>query len=151
MGPSCPALWSASTDIAAGSIIFALMLRTAGAVMAAANFVIQGSASVDLRLRLAADATVPGPGRDAALAATGMTNSHPEDGPVLMPCLRVTLQDLEQEIRQQLGSSSSKVCYSVDKKLQSIFAEHPDVQTLKAQRMGFAADANLKDLVKAVL
>lgn len=47
----------------------------AGAVMAAANFVIQGSASVDLRLRLAADATVPGPGRDAALAAIGMGGS----------------------------------------------------------------------------
>ena len=110
----------------------------------------------DFTLPVSRDATtwlcsVKTAAKNLALAATGMTNSHPEDGPVLMPCLRVTLQDLEQEIRQQLGSSSSKVCYSVDKKLQSIFAEHPDVQTLKAQRMGFAADANLKDLVKAVL
>lgn len=47
----------------------------AGAVMAAANFVIQGSAGADLRLRLAAEATMPGPGRDAALAATGTGGS----------------------------------------------------------------------------
>lgn len=47
----------------------------AGAVMAAANYVIQGSMSVDARRRLAAEATVPGPGRDAAIAAVGTGGS----------------------------------------------------------------------------
>jgi len=51
----------------------------------------------------------------------------------------------------QLGSSSSKVHYSIDKELQSIFGKHPEVQTLKAQSMGFVADTNLENLVKAVL
>lgn len=68
-----------------------------------------------------------------------------------MPCQRVKVQELEQEIRRQLGSSVSEVRYSMDKELQSIFGEHPEVQTLKAHSLGFVADSNLTDLVKAVL
>lgn len=89
--------------------------------------------------------------KNIALTATGMANSNLENRPVLMPCLRVKMQELEQEIRRQLGSSSSKVHYSIDKELQSIFGKHPEVQTLKAQSMGFVADTNLENLVKAVL
>ncbi|MEP3655532.1 MAG: NAD-dependent epimerase/dehydratase family protein [Litorimonas sp.] len=86
-----------------------------------------------------------------AFAATGMVKSNLENGPVLMPCQCVNVQELEQEIRRQLGSSPSEVRYSMDKELQSIFGEHPEVRTLKAQSMGFEADSSLKDLVKAGL
>ena len=89
--------------------------------------------------------------KNIAIAATGTANKNLEDTAILMPCQRVKVQELEQEIRRQLGSSPSRVQYSIDKELQSIFGEHPEVQTLKAQRMGFVADTNLKNLVKAVL
>lgn len=52
--------------------------RTAeGALLAAANYVLLGSVAPDLRERLASEATVPGPGRDAAKAAAGAAVSAP--------------------------------------------------------------------------
>ncbi|MEP3891920.1 MAG: NAD-dependent epimerase/dehydratase family protein [Hellea sp.] len=83
--------------------------------------------------------------------ATGGVKIHPESGPILLPTLRVNLQELEQEIRRQLGSSASNVSYAVDTALQAMFGTHPEVQTLKAVNLGFVKDTNLKDLVRATL
>ena len=74
-----------------------------------------------------------------------------ENGPILPPTQRVNILDLEEEIRRQLGSSSSIVRHSPDEKLQSIFGVHPEIETPQARSLGFVKDTDLAALVKAAL
>jgi nucleoside-diphosphate-sugar epimerase len=89
--------------------------------------------------------------RNLTIAASSEFAPPQECSPVLTPTLCVKMKDLEQEIRRQLGTSSSIISYSPDEALQSIFGAHPDVMTPKAQKLGFVADSDLEDLVKSVL
>ena len=73
-----------------------------------------------------------------------------ENGPILPPTQRVNILELEEEIRRQLGSSSI-VRHSPDEKLQSIFGEHPEIETPQARSLGFVKDTDLAALVKAAL
>lgn len=86
-----------------------------------------------------------------ANAATSHTNLSQNASPVMIPTLRVKVKDLEDEIRRQIGPSSSCITYDCDAAIQSIFGEHPDIKTPTADRFGFIGDKTLKDLVKTAL
>lgn len=89
--------------------------------------------------------------KNLAIAVTKEKTTTSDNRPILAPCLRVKMYNLEQEIRRQLGKPSSIIRYSPDEKLQSIFGEHPEVKTPKARNLGFIEDADLAALVKAAL
>ena len=89
--------------------------------------------------------------KNLAIAVTKEKTTTSDDRPILAPCQRVKMYDLEQEIRRQLGKPSSIIRYAQDEKLQSIFGEHPEVKTPQARILGFIEDADLAALVKAAL
>lgn len=89
--------------------------------------------------------------KNLAYAATRDANSTIESKPVLLPTQRIKIGELEQEIRRQLGASPSIIHYEKDEIIQSVFGEHPEVATPKAQSMGCLADESIEALVKAAL
>lgn len=110
----------------------------------------------DFTLPVSQDATswlcsVQAAAKNLSIAATKENVIPSNHRPILVPCQRVKMHDLEQEIRRQLGMPSSIIRYSQDEKLQSIFGEHPDVETPKARSLGFIEEADLAALVKAAL
>ena len=109
----------------------------------------------DFTLPVSQDATtwlcsVQTAGKNLSLAATKDNVITTDNSPILAPALQINILELEQEIRRQLGSSST-IRYSQYEKLQSIFGEHPEVKTPKARNLGFIEDADLVALVKAAL
>jgi len=89
--------------------------------------------------------------KNLSIAATRDVADDQNSGGILIPTQQVKMHALEQEIRKQLEQRPSDIRYAMDDKLQSIFGEHPDVKTPKAQTMGFVGDKDLEHLVRVTL
>lgn len=68
-------------------------------------------------------------------------------GAVTLPALRVTMGDLAAEIARQAGADPALVTCDPDPTLQSGFGTQPALATPAADRLGFAHDGTLADLV----
>lgn len=91
-------------------------------------------------------------GAAAALAhALQPMTSLPETRAVTLPALRVSMQALVDEIARQCGRDAGVVSYRPDAMLEAAFGTQPSLSTAVADRLGFAHDGTLEQLVAAAL
>ena len=70
---------------------------------------------------------------------------------VTLPALRIAMGDLAGEVARQCGVSADLVSWSPDAALEAAFGAHPPLSTPAAERMGFADDGSLANLVASAL
>lgn len=79
------------------------------------------------------------------------TGLLPPTRAVTLPVLRIAMGDLSREIARQCGVSETLVSYQPDATLEAAFGTHPALSTPAAHRAGFAADADLGNIVSSAL
>lgn len=68
---------------------------------------------------------------------------------VTLPALRVSMATLVAALQRRFPSSRSRVSFAPDPEIESQFAAYPVLETAAAERLGFAADADVDSLVEA--
>jgi D-erythronate 2-dehydrogenase len=79
------------------------------------------------------------------------THQLNDDRVLLLPALRVTMQELVNEIARQTGSEPALVSYRPDANIEAMFGTLPDIKSMTASAMGLVHDGDVATLVERAL